>query len=97
MIVVKINNVLLKVINKVNHCMNIVKVNIFYLRKIIQYTLDDAIEGKILIVSKKSNLTEKENKNTSASKLRLLSFNPKSIGKNPKRAQIIQAIKKVRT
>lgn len=53
MIVVKINNVLLKVINKVNHCMNIVKVNIFYLRKIIQYTLDDAIEGKILIVSKK--------------------------------------------
>ena len=39
-------------------------------------------------------MTEKENKNTSASKLRLLSFNPNSIGKNPKRAQIIQAIKK---
>ena len=31
---------------------------------------------------------------TSASKLRLLSFNPNSIGKNPKRSQIIQAIKK---
>ena len=31
---------------------------------------------------------------TSASKLRLLSFNPNSIGKNPKRAKIIQALRK---
>ena len=30
----------------------------------------------------------------SASKFRILSFNPNSIGKNPKRAQILQAIKK---
>ena len=40
---------------------------------------------------------EKDSSNTcitSASKLRLLSFNPNSIGKNPKRAKIIQSLKK---
>ena len=44
-----------------------------------------------------SILKEKDSSNTritSASKLRLLSFNPNSIGKNPKRAKIIQALKK---
>ena len=30
----------------------------------------------------------------SASKFRILSFNPNSIGKNPKRAQILQAIRR---
>ena len=37
-----------------------------------------------------------KNKETisSASKFRILSFNPNSIGKNPKRSKILQAIKK---
>ena len=36
----------------------------------------------------------KTNKTPSASKFRILSFNPNSIGKNPKRAKILEAIKK---
>ena len=40
------------------------------------------------------NLGDIENKQISASKLRFLSFNPNSIGKNPKRGQIIKFIQK---
>ena len=37
---------------------------------------------------------EHKNKLPSASKIRILSFNPNSIGKNPKRTTVLQAIKK---
>ena len=39
-------------------------------------------------------MKNRSNNLPSASKLRILSFNPNSIGKNPKRANIIQAIRK---
>ena len=39
-------------------------------------------------------MKSKSNNLPSASKLRILSFNPNSIGKNPKRANVIQAIRK---
>ena len=48
------NIVVNKVINKVKYCKNIVKVNLFYFRKIIQCILDRTPEGKMLFVGRKS-------------------------------------------